>query len=162
MDEWAWDSTIPNCSVSWTTVIKVELKMGFLLIFLHPQKKIVISNESFFFRNEFEYSGDIFVKISEGNTFNWISDNDKKLNGVSLHIFPDEFFLNNDEKEMLQDTLDFSDGFGTFWFDKNNKFGTIKYQDWDDYYFRSKKGSLLVCLNLHLLNQSEKKSLFAY
>ena len=63
---------------------------------------------------------------------------------------------------MLQDTLDFSDGFGTFWFDKNNKFGTIKYQDWDDYYFRSKKGSLLVCLNLHLLNQSEKKSLFAY
>ena len=99
MDEWAWDSTIPNCSVSWTTVIKVELKMGFLLIFLHPQKKIVISNESFFFRNEFEYSGDIFVKISEGNTFNWISDNDKKINGVSLHIFPDEFFLNNDEKE---------------------------------------------------------------
>ena len=133
--------------------------MNFLLLFVYPKLKVVLSDESCFFLESFEFQGEQFTKIAENITFDWITDPGGNVYGIELNICRDELFFLPNEREKISTLLDFSNPSAKFWFTEKKVEKAKMYLDWEDYYFRSKSGRIVICLKTHLLGDIEVASL---
>lgn len=132
---------------------------GFLLLFIHPQRKLAFSEQTHFSVDQFNLDGEEFTKIAQAQFFDWITDPQNQVLGVRLNITGKEDFWCDQEKVALRHHFDFAQLFARFWFGEEKGPGCKTFQDWEDYYFRSNTGTLLICLRTHLLNKPELVSL---
>ncbi len=124
---------------------------------------IFFKKTSFVFFTDFQIPGketlslfdDEYEIVAQNLCFDWIVGDSEDIIWIDFNFSGSEDFWLENEKKELKNVFDFSFPNARFWFG-TKKTGKKKFCcDWEDYYFRSKRGVVLICVRTHLLNDTE-------
>jgi hypothetical protein len=136
--------------------------MTYLFIFAHQKPNVFLGDLQIAGKESISLFGEEFSRIAQNLCFDWIVDGYENITGMDFNFSGNESFWLENEKSLLKCIFDFDLPNARFWFG-NQRTGKIKLcGDWEDYYFRSKNGGLLICASTHMLNENELQLLRNY
>ncbi len=93
-----------------------------------------------------------------GKIFDWLFDLSGKVVDMELHLSPDDDILSQFAAANAVE-IDLTDMFPRFWFSSIRTGTDHCLHDWEDYYYKSEDGTLLIALRTHMLTQDEVDTL---
>jgi len=133
--------------------------MTFLLIFLNKTLQVRGFDDLACGSKQIQIDGMDYRLVEGQHFFEWLFAPEGKLLGVELRVTLDDEFLRNHADLKSAPYADFRKDFLRIWFSERRDGVTRSYQDWEDYYYESKEGNLVVALRTHFLSKDEIASL---
>jgi len=100
-------------------------------------------------------AGKKYRLLDSGRFFEWLFDSEGRVVGVELCSGPEgDLFLALTRNSFAQN-VEWEGGRARIWFFSNREGTQRCLQDWEDYYYGSTDGSLLIALRTHLLSPQE-------
>lgn len=129
--------------------------MQYICISINKESAVFFCNFQIAGKESLSLFGDKYNIIAKNLCFDWIVGDSENVIGIDFAFTGSECFWLENEKKELNRVFDFSYKNARFWLGDQKK-GKLKFCcDWEDYYFRSKKGGILICVSTHMLDNTE-------